>query len=380
MEEIKRLLQTPAQSYFLFGPRGTGKTTWLKSHYPKARFINLLDPATYLKYSTHPEYLVSELSADPSICQIVIDEIQKLPVLLDTVHLLMEENKDLQFILTGSSSRKLKREGVDLLAGRAILKYMNPFTASELQGKFNIQKAMETGTIPLIHSSKQQKDTLSSYIALYIQEEVQHESLVRNISQFHRFLEAMTYSHGQVLNLSNISRECGVPRKTLDGYIQILEDLNIGIRLPVFNLQAKRKLITQSKFYFFDAGVFNQIRPKGPLSGFTDPMGASLEGLVHQHLKAYRDYSTDQMGVYYWRSLSQQEVDFVVYGENVFLAIEVKNTLKIRAPDLKPLKIFKKDYPEAKAIFLYRGADILNIDGIHCLPAEKFLLDLRPAT
>jgi uncharacterized protein len=377
-DQIPRYLQQTNVSYFLFGPRGTGKTTWLKMNYPDALYIDLLSTNAYVSYTAYPERIKELIIGNPDKKIIIIDEVQRVPGILTIIHQIIEEKRGLQFILTGSSSRKLKRTGVDLLAGRAILKQCHPFMACELSKKFNFQDAIVFGMLPLVVCSENSAEVLNAYIALYLREEIQNEGLIRNIGNFSRFLEALSFSHSCVLNLSDISRECEVERKTVEGYLNILEDLMLGYRIPVFNKRAKRILISHSKFYFFDSGVFHSIRPKGILDKTSEISGQSVEGLVLQHLMAWNDYSGNLNKLYFWRTKSGVEVDFIIYGENEFCAIEVKNSEKIDIRELKGLNAFKEDYPEAKLYFLYRGKVKLKKGNILCLPIDIFLRQLVP--
>ncbi len=364
------------ESFFLFGPRGTGKTTWLKKKYPNALWINLLDPQEERKFSMHPELLRELIEGNPSTKIIVIDEVQKLPILLDVVHGLIEEKKGLQFILTGSSARKLRREGVNLLAGRALWKNFHPFTFFELGKQANLEQALKTGLIPLVWSSKSREEKLQSYVNLYLQEEVKAEALVRQIGDFSRFLEAMAYSHGSILNLSNVSRECEVPRKTAESHLQILKDLLLGYTLNVFEHRAKRKLASHPKFYYFDPGVFRVLRKEGFLDKSTEIEGAALEGIVAEHLRHWADTQKERHELTFWRTRSGLEVDFILYGPKIFIAIEVKNSTKISPKDLSGLAAFTKDYPEATPFLLYRGNETIKKGKCLCLPVEQFLKSL----
>jgi len=377
MELVTRFFSKSRQSFFLFGPRGTGKSTWLKQYYPDAVMVDLLAPEVYREYTARPERL-REIAAGGAGKIVIIDEVQKIPELLDVVHGLIEDGTGLQFILTGSSARKLKRTGVDLLAGRAVIKTMHPFMASELKESFSLAKSLKFGMIPLIVNSLDPAETLASYVALYLREEVQMEGIVRNIGAFSRFLEAFSFSHGSTLNVSDVARECQVKRKTVDNYLSILDDLLLSFRVPIFSRRAKRHLISHPKFYYFDSGVFRSLRPAGPLDSPHEIDGGALEGLVAQHLRAWVAYSNNASTLYYWRTKSGVEVDFVLYGENTFLAIEVKNSSRINSKMLKGLKTFKDDYPEAQAMILYRGEERLVINDILCLPCEQFLQQLTP--
>jgi uncharacterized protein len=375
--QIPRFFQVPKESSFVFGPRGTGKTTFLKKNFSGALWIDLLEPETFRSLSAKPERLIDLTAADPKKT-VVIDEIQKLPELLSVIHLLIEKKAGTQFILTGSSARKLKKAGADLLAGRLIKHTMFPFMAAELGAKFSLNSALAEGMIPLVVSAPDPAQVLKSYAALYVREEVQMEGLVRNIGAFSRFLEAISFSHGSVLNVSNVARECEVERKTVEGFISILEDLLLCSKIPVFSRRAKRAVITHNKFYFFDTGVFRSLRPTGPLDKPEEIEGAALEGLVHQHLEAWNSYGSGETRLHYWRTSSGSEVDFILYGPKVFAAIEVKNSGRVRPQDIKSLKAFKEDYPEADLYLLYRGKERIKTGGVLCIPCNEFLAGLIP--
>lgn len=380
MDLVNRFFKDPRDSFFLFGPRGTGKSTWLKANFPDALFVDLLDPDSFRTYVTHPEQLRALVDGTPAVSRVVIDEIQKVPALLDVVHQLIEEKsrRSLQFILTGSSSRKLHRAGVDLLAGRVLLKTLHPFLAAELGNRFDLEQSLRLGLLPLVLAAKEPQDTLKSYVSLYLREEVQTEGLVRNIGSFSRFLEAMSFSHASLLNTSEVARECQVGRKTVEGFVEILEDLLLGFRLKVFTRKAKRHLVQHPKFYYMDAGIFQTLRPKGPLDAPQEISGASLEGLVAQQLRAWIAYGRKDRQLYFWRTKSGVEVDFIVYGQDTFLAIEVKSSRRVSAKDVRPLKTFLEDYPQAQACLLYGGRNRLLLDGIQCLPCDEFLPRLIP--
>lgn len=377
MESVIRIFPYQSENCFIFGPRGTGKSTWTKKTYPEALLINLLEPETYRQYNAFPERLTELVRASPQrVC--IIDEIQKAPSLLTAVHLLIEENKNTQFILTGSSARKLKREGVDLLGGRALLKHMHPFIAAELKDQFSLTKALQIGMLPLVYNAADPAAHLKAYLALYMKEEVQMEGLVRNVEEFSQFLEVISFSQGSILNYSNIARECHVSSKTVENYVSILEDLLLCFRLPVFSKKAKRNLVAKSKFYYFDAGVYRAIRPKGPMDYVEELNGIALETLIAEHLRAWLDYSKQEGKLYFWRTKAGLEVDFIIYGEIGFYAIEVKHASNIYSQDLRGLIEFKHDYPEAKCLLLYQGKETLQKGDVLCLPVENFLLALFP--
>ncbi|MDR1817338.1 MAG: AAA family ATPase [Puniceicoccales bacterium] len=404
---IPRFFAAPASSFFLFGPRGTGKTWWVRRHFPDALRLDLLDAKTFRELSAHPEALRERIAALPAVSAqtthsaqttVVIDEVQKLPELLDETHRIIEERRELQFVLTGSSARKLRRAGTNLLGGRALKRAMHPYMAAELGDAFSLEGALAHGLVPVVVASPTPRDALAGYNALYLREEIFQEGLTRNAGAFSRFMEAASFSHGAVLNAANIARECQVGRTTVVSFLDILEDLLLAFLVPVFTRRAKRELAAHPKFYFFDTGVFRANRPAGALDRPEEIEGAALEGLVAQHLRAWCDYTNNGAisnvnngaiadtntatggghALYYWQTRARVEVDFVVYGESGLFAVEVKNTDKIRPADLTGLHAFGEDYPEAKRFLLYRGTEHLVRDGILCLPCEEFLRALRP--
>lgn len=378
MLNIKRFFKEPKQSFFLFGARGTGKSTWTKENFPSALLVNLLEPDEFRNFLSYPERLREVIAAFPENNTIIIDEIQRVPSLLPLIHSLIEEKKELQFILTGSSARKIKREGGDLLGGRAALCYMYPFFAAELGCLFSLEKALNFGLLPLVWNAPNPLVILRGYAGMYLKEEVQEEALVRNLGEFARFLEVMSFSHGCLINSSNIARECNISRRTVESYLLILADFLLSFTLPVFTKRAKREVVAHQKFYYFDAGVFRYLRPQGPLDSSQEIEGVALEGLVAQHLKAWCEMQMTPHTLFFWRTTTGLEVDFIIYGSEGFWAIEVKNSSKIFSADLKGIKEFQKEYPEAKTALVYRGKTRLEIEGVLCIPVEDFLLQIRP--
>ncbi len=375
---IPRYFAPPDTSFFLFGPRGTGKSTFLKASFQDAVYIDLLRPDIQRKYQARPETLIELVKANPSRSTYVVDEIQRVPELLSAIHSLIESNKNLQFVMTGSSARKIKKSGINLLAGRALLRKMHPFMLSEIGATSDFQDALDTGLLPVISTAMNPADTLNTYISLYIREEVQYEGLTRNIGDFSRFLEVISFSHASMINISNIARDCEVERKVVENYMSILEDILIGTKLRVFSKRARRALVSHPKFYLFDTGVFKALRPKGPLDNPHEIDGAALEGLVYQHLRAWNDYSGNPYEIYFWRSKGGVEVDFILYGASGIHAIEVKNSDRIRPADLRPLREFKMDYPESQMLLLYRGVDRIMRDDVLCVPCEEYIRELVP--
>ena len=317
-----RLYRPPAASYFLFGPRGTGKSTWLRARYAEALWIDLNDPENTRFYGAAPERLRAAVAANPARRPIVIDEVQRVPELLPVVHQLIELDKSLVFV-----------------------------------------------------DADDPHDTLRTYAALYVREEVQAEGLVRNVGGFSRFLEAVSFSHGAVLNASNVARECQVERKVVTGYLGVLQDLLLAFTLPVFTRRARRRMSVHPKFYLVDAGLFRSLRPVGPLDRPEELAGPALEGLVAAHLRAWIAYANTRDTLSYWRTRNGSEVDFVLYGESGLYALEVKNGATLHPGDLTGLRSFVRDYPEATPILLYRGRRVLEHD-ILCLPCDAFLRSL----
>jgi len=372
----KRSIKFPKdKSFFLLGPRGTGKTTWLQNTFPDAIYINLLQAKNFNKLLVNPDSL-SEYIPGEFPGWIILDEVQKVPELLDTVHYLIEEKK-LKFILTGSSARKLKRKGVNLLAGRALTYKMYPLTSSELGKDFSLHDALQWGTLPAVFQEKEKERFLESYVMTYLEEEVKQEGLVRNLGSFSRFLESASFSQGSTLSISEVARSCSITRRVAENYFSIANDLLIAHFLPAFTKRAKRELIRKDKFYFFDSGVYLTVKPKGPLDSPEEIDGYCLETLVLQELLAHNDYYHLGNKLYYWRSKQGHEVDFVVYGKSGITAIEVKRKGNVNQKDLKGLRMFLKDYPTAKASLFYGGNETRFIDNITIAPIQSFFSGVK---
>lgn len=376
----KRLLERPLkadQSFFLFGPRGTGKTSWIRAQLREALVIDLLETSAFIDLSARPDRLEQMIPPDFSNW-IVIDEVQKIPALLNEVHRLIE-SKGYRFILTGSSARSLKKKGVNLLAGRALSFKMFPLTAVELGKDFHLRNSLQFGHLPYVYSKRSEQailDYLEAYTQTYLREEVIQEGLTRNVGAFSRFLEVASFSQASVINMSEIARETSIHRKVIEDYFQIVEDLLLAERIPIFTKRAKRKLITHSKFFFFDVGVYRTLRPRGLYDSPEEGDGAAFETLLYQELQAINHYFNFQYKMYFWRTIDKVEVDFVLYGPRGILAFEVKRAEKIDQRDLKGLKLFGEDYPEAKLFFFYGGKKREFVGNIQIIPLEEALPSL----
>ena len=375
---IPRFLTLPRGSFFLFGPRGTGKTTWLRSVLPDALVVDLLQPEEYRRLAARPERLHELVQGVAPGSDIVIDEVQRVPELLNVVHSLIESGDGYRFVLTGSSARKLRRGGVNLLAGRAILRTMHPFMAGEMGTEFDLDTGLGLGTVPTVVSAEDPEAALAAYAGLYVEQEVRAEGLARDIGSFSRFLEAVSFSHAATLNVSEVARECEASRSTVTGYLELLEDLLLSFRLPVFRRRARRRLVAHPRFFYFDCGVFRSLRPMGPLDRPAEMAGPALEGLVAQHLRAWLAYSGADARLHYWRTRGGAEVDFVLYGDAGLWAFDVMNADRVRPADLRGLAAFGDEYPEARRILLYRGRYRLVRKGVLCLPVGPFLVALDP--
>jgi predicted AAA+ superfamily ATPase len=370
-----RLIEPPKdKSFFLFGPRGTGKTTWVKSRFKEAIYLDLLEAELFNDLLANPQRLESLIPKNFKDW-VIIDEVQRIPELLNEIHRLIEKYR-YKFILTGSSARKIRRKGVNLLAGRALSHHLYPLTAAELKEDFNLNHSLAFGQLPCVYTEENPKAYLESYVKTYLEEEVQQEGFTRNLGAFSRFLEAASFSQGSVLNISSVARECSIERKVVENYFSILEDLLIAYRIPVLAKKAKRRLISHPKFYFFDVGLYRTLRPMGPLDMPEEVGGHTFETLFLQELVAMNSYLKLGYNIFYWRTSNNVEVDFVLYGNKGIKAFEVKRTGKVSGSMTKGLKVFLKDYPNAKAYFIYGGERRLREGDIGILPMQDVLKEL----
>ena len=373
----ERLLELPApgtETFFLWGPRQAGKTTLLRQSYPDARWVDLLKSDEFRRYSANPELLRQEIEADgpDPTRQVVIDEVQKVPALLDEVHWLME-NRGLSFALCGSSARKVRRGAANLLGGRAVRLELRGLTAGELGDDFDLTRMLNHGYLPRIYGASRPRRLLDAYVADYLREEIAAEGLVRNLPAFSGFLDAAALSDGEAVNVSNIARECGVSSPTAKSYFGILEDTLLGRWLPAYRRRRKRRLTAAPKFYFADVGVVNRLARRGELEPGSELFGKAFENWVHHELSAFVGYREVDDDLSYWRLPSGIEVDFVLGAMR--LAVEAKATARITSGHLKGLRTMAEEHPETgrRVVVCLEPRARRTDDGIDILPAETFV-------
>lgn len=372
-----RSLAAPKTSFFLFGPRGTGKSSWVKAALPDAVLVDLLAADVHNRLVAEPGRLEGMIPPRHR-GWVVIDEVQKIPALLDEVHRLIETKK-WRFALTGSSARKLRRGGANLLAGRARTHHLFPLTAAGLGEDFDLGHAVRFGGLPSVWVDEDPVDFLTSYVRTYLQEEVLQEGLTRNLAGFSRFLEAASCSQASVLNISAVARDCGVERKVVEQWFTALEDLLLAVRLPVFRHRAKRAMTMHPRFFLFDAGVYRTLRPQGPIDSPEEIDGAAIETFLLNELLATNAYFGLGYDVSTWRTAAGQEVGFVLYGPRGLHAIEVKRTAQLRDRDFAGLVAFGEDYPVARRWLLHGGRVRQHRDGVEVLPLAAGLPELLAA-
>lgn len=377
MAKIKRLLSLPKQgkeTFFLWGARQTGKSTLLRSDYPGVTWIDLLKAETFRRYSTNPEYLREELEQSGEQF-VVIDEIQKVPALLDEVQWL-HENRSIQFALCGSSARKLKRGHGNLLGGRGARFELFGLSARELGNDFDIHRMLNHGTLPRIYLSESPRRLLNAYVAEYLKEEVMAEGLVRHLPPFSNFLNAAALSDTEQVNYSNIARELGVSRETVSGYFEILEDTLIGYLLPSYRKRPKRRVVSADKFYFSDVGVANFLARRGEVVPGSELYGKAFENWVLHELRCYDSYKERFAGFSYWRLSSGIEVDFII--NDLECAIECKSSASVHDKHLKGLRELTKEHPTVKRRILLSQEPLprRTADGIEILNIPSFLEEL----
>lgn len=371
-ERMLSLPESGAETFFLWGPRQAGKSTLLKQHYPDGVWVDLLKADEFRRYMARPELLREELEASgPDPCrQVVIDEIQKVPALLDEAHWLIE-NRGLHFALCGSSARRVRRGGANLLGGRAIRYELRGLTAGEIGDAFDLDRAINHGYLPRMYESANPRRQLDAYIADYLREEVAAEGLVRNLPAFSGFLDAAALSDGDPVNYSNIARECGVSGPTAKSYFDILTDTLLARWLPRWQRRAKRRLSGAPKLYFDDVGVVNRLARRGELERGSDVYGKAFENWVFHELSAFISYRDLDEQLTYWRLPSGIEVDFVI--GDMRMAIEAKATANITRQHLKGLRTLAEEHPGArKMVVCLEPRPRRTDDAIDILPATDF--------
>ncbi len=358
------------RSIFLLGPRQTGKSTLLREAFPEARFYDLLEADTFRELSARPEYLRQTLEPERRV--IVVDEIQKLPILLDEIQLLIDRNKSLRFALTGSSARKLKRGGANLLAGRAHIYRLHPLVASET-GYDRVLERLNHGSLPAILDSPQYVDDLKAYVGTYLREEIQAEGLTRSVPNFSRFLDVAGLTNGEQVNFTAVASDSGLPPSTVREHYGILEDTLVGHQLPAYQKTVKRKPVATAKFFFFDVGVANTLRRVRFIEEGSDAYGRALEHLVFLELRSFLDYHRSDMDLSFWRSRSKLEVDFVV-GDRV--AIEVKGTTRVSPRDYRGIAALSDELHLSRKIVVSREPRHRRDGDVEVFPVAEFLRDL----
>jgi predicted AAA+ superfamily ATPase len=374
---LRRILKVPEQSFFLLGPRGTGKTTWLRATFSDAHVIDLLSEETYQRLLANPSQFADELRAVPNGSWVIVDEIQRLPGLLNEVHRFIEERR-LHFVLCGSSARKLKRDGVNLLAGRALRRSMHPFVPEELGEQFDLEEMLRYGSLPIVWDSTAKQETLSAYAQLYLKEEIQAEALVRNLPGFARFLPIAALFNGQTVNVTNIAREAGVARTTVMGYLDILEETLLCFRLPAYEAKLRVRERRLPKWYWCDPGIVRSMkRVTNTLA--PEEKGALFEGMVAQVLRAYKDYRGICDDMYYWASStrSAMEVDFILVRGSDLIAVEAKSGNTFTDAWCKGLRAIAPLEGLQRRIVVYpRGPAMRTEDGIDVVPFKHLADEL----
>jgi predicted AAA+ superfamily ATPase len=357
------------ESTFLWGARQTGKSTLLKKLYPDSHYFDLLLSDVYERFLRNPSLLREILSIPDLSSPVIIDEIQRIPSLLNEVHWLIE-NRGIRFILSGSSARKILRSGANLLGGRAMRHELYPLTSAEIPD-FDLLKALNSGLLPRHYLAKNSGKLLSAYIGSYLRDEIIAEAKIRNITSFSRFLEAAAFSNGEMVNFSNIAAECGISSPTVKEYFQILEDTMTGRFVHAYQKRPKRRVITAPKFYYFDVGIAGYLLKRGRIETGSEAFGKALEHFIYQEIYAYSHYSDKNFNVSYWRTASQIEVDFILGDHEV--ALEIKSTNMINPRHLKGLKSFSEEYKTKKLIVVSTDPYPRKIDNIAVLPWNIFL-------
>ncbi|MFM7359369.1 MAG: ATP-binding protein [Sediminibacterium sp.] len=368
-ERKQQFIGAGNESFFLWGARQTGKSTLLQELFQNALWVDLLKSDVYRRFLSEPEQFREVVLADTLNRTVVVDEIQKIPALLDEIHWLIV-NKGRRFILSGSSARKIIRSGANLLGGRALRYELLPLSYAEIPA-FNLIKAINNGLLPRHYTSEHPKIILDAYIGSYLQEEISAEAKIRNIQSFTQFLRAAAFSNGEMVNFSNIASDCGVSHYTIREYFQILQDTLIGRFIPSFQKKTKRRIILSPKFYYFDVGIASHLLKRGEIEPGSESFGNVFEHFIYQELYAHSQYSGKQYPIAFWRTTSQLEVDFILGDHEA--AIEVKSTTNVQSHHLKGLKAFSEEYEVRKSIVVSNDPASRKMGEITVMPWKEFL-------
>ena len=375
---LPRLLPAPTRSTFLFGPRGTGKSTYAKQVFPDAHTIDLRAGPAARALSAAPERLHDAMDGIAPDTWVVIDEVQRVPALLDVVHQRMDREPSRRFLLTGSSARALHRAGVNLLGGRAGRRIMPPFLAAELGSAFNLPVAQRLGLMPVVWTAEDPAQALADYATIAVLDEVRAEAAVRQVAGFTRALEQLALSHGSVISPTTIAQHADVKKSTVIDWIDLLESMFLVNRLHVFTTRSSRRaLAAQPKFYFADTGIAMALRPNDAARAMPDAVGAAREGLVYQHLAAWCSVTRDAR-LSTWRTTGGVEVDFVVEAGDELIAVEVKSGNTLRPADRRGLLAFHDEFPDARLIVLTDAALPQRQGPIQAIPLDTFLRRIVP--
>lgn len=356
-------------SVFLWGARQVGKTTLLENQYPNARYYDLLQSTEFERFFRRPALLSEELETAKEGELVIIDEIQKVPQLLDEIHSLIHRKK-LRFILSGSSPRKLKRIGANLLGGRALKKTLFPLVSAEIPD-FDIIKAVNNGMIPRHYTVNNPWERFRAYIGVYLNEEIREEAISRKLNSFSRFLEVAAFSNTEMVVYKNIAQDCGIDHRTVKEYFEILQDTLIGYLIYGFGATKKRRAILAPKFYYFDVGVANYLSNRKNIVQGTDAFGHAFEHLIIQEIIAYLSYRNSDKALTYWRTSNGYEVDAII--GNGLVAIEIKSSNEVNTRHLKGLKAFMEDYPTTRALVVSMDKNKRILNGVEIFPAIEFL-------
>lgn len=369
-KRLQKFSKSGRNSFFLWGVRQSGKSTLLKERYPNALLFDLLLGDVHRRFLNYPEQFREAVLASHPATPVVVDEIQKLPQLLDEVHWLIE-NKKYQFILSGSTPRKITKQGVNLLGGRALRYELLPLSCREIPD-FDLMRALNQGLLPRHYDASDADQLIAAYIGSYLEDEIIAETKIRNAETFSRFMDKAAFSNGEIVNYTNIAAECGVSSPTIKEYFHILSETMIGYFLPSFQKKPKRRVVGSPKFFFFDVGIVNSLLKRKSIELGSVNFGFAFEHFIYHELKTYSSYSGKHYLISYWRTSSQFEVDFILGDHEV--AVEVKATDNVNARHTKGLKAFAEEYNVKKKIIVSRDPFSRNLEaGMTVMPWREFL-------